>query len=187
MPIVKLRRRTAVPAIAAAALAAALLAPAASAVAAGPAKAPAPAAARSEIVGSVRTEKLIDGSTAKIYKRGAHHHTLKIVSQGYVVATLDANQRDTGVNANGMFVVFTADGEVRSWTGGEQYGPGTFKLADGSTAKVTKVGAHHARMQIVHRGHVMATLDANGRDTAVNANGAYIVLTADGTFSVWIP
>ncbi|MEV5241854.1 hypothetical protein AB0K89_22510 [Streptomyces cinnamoneus] len=187
MSTLNLRRRTpvrtAVRAAATAALAAALLVPAANAVAAVPAKASSTAAAS-----EVRTQKLADGvSTARITKLGDHHYTLEILYRGHVTAKIEADRRDAGVNANGMFVVLDFDGKAVSWLGGAQRGEGTFPLPDGSTAKVTKVSQGHWTLQIVnHWGDVTATLDADHRNAAVNANAMYIVLEQGGTWSAWI-
>ncbi|MGA6154438.1 hypothetical protein ACPEIC_13960 [Stenotrophomonas sp. NPDC087984] len=129
-------------------------------------------------------QKLADGSTAKIDKLGTQHYRLKIINDGAVLATLEANQRDAGLDANGMYVVLTLGGEVHSWMGGEHSGPGTFKLAGGWTAKVTKVGDAHFRADIIgNEGSVDGTLEANGHDDGMDANGVYIVLSAGGVIS----
>ncbi|WFB08954.1 hypothetical protein LRS74_19345 [Streptomyces sp. LX-29] len=195
MSILKIRRRTAVRALGTAALAAALLGPAGAAVAAdhgktAPVASVSASAAKGKGKGSfaaaTRTVKLADGTTGKITKRGDLHYSMQVFSGGHVVATLDANGKDTGVqSAQGMFAVLTADGQVRSWLGGAQYGPGTFKLVDGSTAKVTKVGDHY-RMQIISEGYVIGTLQTNDDSWAtglLSGHGMAVVLTADGTFS----
>lgn len=182
----KTRRRTALRALAGAALTAALVAPAATAVAATPAgdrTGTASATTKAQIGSVVRTQKLVDGSTAVITKRAAHHYVARIVHGGYVYATLEANQRDAAVKGNGMFVVLTFDGEMHSWVGGGMQGPGTFSLPGGSTAEVTKVGDHHYIARIIHRGYVYATLEANKRDAGVNGNGLFLVLTFDGELS----
>ncbi|MFG2594776.1 hypothetical protein [Streptomyces sp. NPDC048462] len=132
----------------------------------------------------VRTQTLVDGSKAEIYKLGAQHYQVKIVSDGYVVATLETKGHDDGLDANGMYVVLTLGGQVHSWMGGEHSGPGTFKLAGGWTAKVTKVGELHYRAQILGReGAVEATMDANQHDAGLDANAVYIVLSAGGVIS----
>ncbi|MBP8532927.1 hypothetical protein [Streptomyces sp. MK37H] len=130
-----------------------------------------------------RTETLVDGSTAKIYKLGDQHYRLKIVDGSDVLATFEANGRDAGLDGNGMYVVLTAGGEVQSWMGGEHQGPGTFKLAGGWTAKVTKVGEGHYRAEIIGHGDVMGTMEANGHDAGLDANGVYIVLSTGGVIS----
>lgn len=130
-----------------------------------------------------RTQKLVDGSTAKIYKLGDQHYRLKIVNDGAELATLETNKHDAGLDANGMYVVLTLGGEVRSWMGGEHQGPGTFKLAGGWTAKVTKVGELHYRATIYGFEGEAATIEANKKDAGLDANGSSIVLSAGGVIS----
>ncbi|MGW5861834.1 hypothetical protein ACWFRJ_06625 [Streptomyces sp. NPDC055239] len=131
-----------------------------------------------------RTQKLVDGSTAKVYKLGGQHYRADIVSDGQVVGDLEANGEDTGIDANGMFVVLTLDGKIHSWMGGEHQGPGTFKVAGGWTVKVTKVGELHYRAEILgNEGAVEGTLEADQQDDGAVANGVYIVLSAGGEIS----
>ncbi|KUL55345.1 hypothetical protein ADL22_00120 [Streptomyces sp. NRRL F-4489] len=134
----------------------------------------------------VRTQTLADGSKAEIYRIGAQRYRAKIVSRGSVLATLETTGQDAdaGLDANDMFVVLTMGGEVHSWMGGGRQGPGTFKLAGGWTAKVTKVGELRYRAQIIgNEGSVDATLETNGHDAGVDANGVYIVLSNGGIIS----
>ncbi|WP_245238053.1 hypothetical protein [Streptomyces roseochromogenus] len=166
-------------------LTAVLVAPAASAVAATPAaqRAGATATVAPAAASPWRTVKLVDGSTGKIYKLGAHHYRMEIVYRGEVYARLEANQHDAGVDGNGMYVVLTLDGKVHSWTGGTHQGPGSFRLPDGSTAVVTRVGLGHYRAQIVYRGEVYARLEANQHDAGVDGNGMFVVLSMGGQIS----
>ncbi|WP_411140199.1 hypothetical protein [Streptomyces sp. x-80] len=132
----------------------------------------------------VRTQPLVDGSKAEIYQLGDQHYRAKIVSHGSVLATLETNQHDDGLDANDMFVVLTLGGQVHSWMGGGQTGPGTFKLAGGWTAKVTKIGELRFRAQILgNEGAVYATLETNQHDVGLDANGVYIVLSNGGVIS----
>ncbi|GAA2657322.1 hypothetical protein [Streptomyces lunalinharesii] len=134
----------------------------------------------------VRTQTLVDGSTARIYDLGRQRYRAEIVSRGAVLATLETTgeEIDAGLDANDMFVVLTMGGEVRSWMGGGQQGPGTFHLAGGWTAKVTKVGELRYRAQIIgHDGSVDATLETKGHDVGLDANGVSIVLSAGGVIS----
>ncbi|MFD7505740.1 hypothetical protein [Streptomyces sp. NPDC059850] len=130
-----------------------------------------------------RTQKLVDGSTAKIYKLGDLHYRVEIVNDGAELATMEAKEGDAGLDANGMYVVLTAGGEVRSWMGGEHQGPGTFKLAGGWTAKVTKVGELHYRAKIIGHDGEAATIEANQKDAGLDANGSSIVLSSGGVIS----
>ncbi|POX42350.1 hypothetical protein C3486_04880 [Streptomyces sp. Ru73] len=132
----------------------------------------------------VRTETLADGSKAKIYRLGEQHYLAKIVNDGAVLAELETKGHDAGLDANDMFVVLTLGGEVHSWMGGGHQGPGTFKLAGGWTAKVTKAGDLRYRAQILGRdGAVYGTMQANEHDAGLDANGVYIVLSAGGVIS----
>ncbi|MBU6530723.1 hypothetical protein ACFUIW_05660 [Streptomyces sp. NPDC057245] len=130
------------------------------------------------------TETLADGSTARISKLGDLHYRAEIVSDGSVVATLDADQHDAGLDANGMYVVLGVDGEIHSWMGGEHHGPGTYELAGGWTAEVTELGELHYRADILDdEGAVVATLDADEQDAGLDANDSYIVLSTRGVIS----
>ncbi|WP_030395611.1 hypothetical protein [Kitasatospora purpeofusca] len=131
-----------------------------------------------------RSYPLVDGSTAEVQPVGNQNYTARILSRGSVLATLETKDADAGLDANDMFVVLSVDGTVHSWMGGAHQGPGTFKLAGGWTAKVTKVGELHYRAQILGLDNaVNDTLDADQHDTGAVANGVYIVLTAGGRIS----
>lgn len=68
--------------------------------------------------------------------------------------------------------------------GGGHQGPGTFKLAGGWTAKVTKIGELRYRAQILGTDNaVNGTLESNQQDAGGVANGVYMVLTAGGEIS----
>lgn len=141
-------------------------------------------AATTKAASPVRTQTLVDGSTARIYQLGDQHYRVEIVSRGSVLARLETKGQDAGLDANDMFVVLTLGGEVHSWMGGGHTGPGTFKLAGGWTAKVTKIGELRYRAQILgHEGAVYATLNTNEHDVGLDANGVYIVLSAGGVIS----
>ncbi|MBZ6285251.1 hypothetical protein [Streptomyces olivaceus] len=135
-------------------------------------------------VSKAGTETLVDGSTARISKLGDLHYSAEIVSDGSVVASLDADQHDTGLDANGMYVVLGVDGEIHSWMGSEHYGPGTYELEGGWTAEVTKLGELNYHADILDaEGAVVATLDANKQDAGLDANDSYIVLSTRGVIS----
>ncbi|MEW1753015.1 hypothetical protein ACIQU1_14630 [Streptomyces angustmyceticus] len=144
----------------------------------------APAANSAKAASPVRIQRLADGiSKAEISKLGDQHYRARIVARGSVLATLETKDGDAGLDANDMFVTLTLDGQVHSWMGGGHQGPGTFKLAGGWTAKVTKTGDARYRAQIIGHDGVAATLEANQQDTGVDANGIYIVLSAGGVIS----
>ncbi|MFD4656454.1 hypothetical protein ACFWP2_12580 [Kitasatospora sp. NPDC058444] len=132
----------------------------------------------------VRTEALVDGSTAEIRDLGNQHYVARILNKGQVLATLETKEHDAGLDANGMFVMLSLDGRIHSWMGGSHQGPGTFKLAGGWTAKVTKTGELRYRAEILgNENAVYGTLEANQQDAGVDANGISIVLSAGGEIS----
>ncbi|GAB2828324.1 hypothetical protein [Streptomyces daliensis] len=131
-----------------------------------------------------RTETLDDGSKAEIYKLGEQSYQAKIVSDGSVTATLETDGKDAGLDANGMYVMLSLDGQIYSWMGGEHTGPGTYSLEGGWKAKVSEVADGHFRAKIIgNDGSVMATLDADSKDAGLDANGVAIVLSAGGVIS----
>ncbi|WP_326688308.1 MULTISPECIES: hypothetical protein [unclassified Streptomyces] len=138
---------------------------------------------RTKTASQVRTKTLADGSKAKIYKLGDQHYRAKIVSDGAVTATMETKPHDAGLNANGMFVTLTLGGQIHSWMGGDEQGPGTFDIEGGWKAKVTKVGENHFRAKIIGHDGVAATMDANQHDAGLDANGVPIVLSAGGVIS----
>ncbi|UNT00304.1 hypothetical protein MMF93_30450 [Streptomyces tubbatahanensis] len=137
----------------------------------------------SKSASAARTQTLVDGSKAKISKLGAQHYRAEIVSDGAVIATLDADGRDAGMDGNGMFVTLTPGGHISSWMDAGQQGPGTFNLEGDWKAKVTKQSENHYRAQIIGNDGVMGTIDANGHDAGLDANGISIVLTTGGLIS----
>ncbi|MFJ3219638.1 hypothetical protein ACIPLC_27445 [Kitasatospora sp. NPDC086801] len=143
-----------------------------------------PPAAPPKATAPGRTQTLVDGSTAEIRAVGNQNYVAKIVHDGAVYGTLETHDSDAGVDFNDMFIVLSMDGTVHSWMGGGHQGPGTFKLAGGWTAKVTKVGELHYRAQILgNDGAVNGTLEANQQDAGGVANGVYMVLSTGGEIS----
>ncbi|WP_431985271.1 hypothetical protein [Streptomyces qinglanensis] len=138
----------------------------------------------SKAASPVRTQTLVDGSTAEIYRSGDQNYRAEIVNGGERYGTLRTHDADDGANFNGMYLVLTMGGEVHSWTGGEQQGPGTFDLEGGWKAEVTELGRNRYRAEILgHDGAVNGTLEANERAAGTSANGVYVVLTPGGVIT----
>lgn len=132
----------------------------------------------------IHTQTLADGSTAEIYKLGDEHYRAKVVHDGELFVTLETHGHDAGLDANDMFIELSLDGTIHSWMGGGHQGPGTFKLAGGWTAKVTKIGELRYRAQILgNEGEVDATVETDQQDVGLDANGIYIVLSDGGIIS----
>ncbi|MBW5425402.1 hypothetical protein GKQ77_28225 [Streptomyces sp. BG9H] len=62
----------------------------------------------------------------------------------------------------------------------------TVKLADGSVAKIYKLGPHHYQADIFAHGSRLDTLDANGKAAYGQNNGLHVVLNPDGTIKSWV-
>ncbi|MCX4665664.1 hypothetical protein OG453_03075 [Streptomyces sp. NBC_01381] len=60
------------------------------------------------------------------------------------------------------------------------------KLADGSLAKIYKLGKNHYQADIYAHGAKLDTLDANGKSVTGRHNGLYVVLNPDGTIKSWV-
>ncbi|MGW7412034.1 hypothetical protein [Streptomyces sp. NPDC054863] len=64
----------------------------------------------------VRSVKLVDGSTAKIYKTGENSYKAVVTANGAEVGTLvSTDGKPAKGELNGMFVVLNPDGNVVSW------------------------------------------------------------------------
>ncbi|MDI5971539.1 hypothetical protein POF50_019765 [Streptomyces sp. SL13] len=149
-----------------------------------PAAAPAATTPTAKAASPIRTQMLPDGSKAEIYKLGDEHYRADVVHDGQLFVTLETKQHDAGIDANDMFIVLTMSGDIHAWMGGGHQGPGTFKLAGGWTAKVTKIGELRYRAQILgNQGEVDATLETDQHDVGLDANAVYIVLSDGGLIS----
>ncbi|WP_335975132.1 hypothetical protein [Streptomyces sp. CA2R106] len=132
----------------------------------------------------IRTQTLPDGSKAAIYQLGDEHYRADVTANGEPFVTLETHGHDAGIDANDEFIVLSLDGQLHAWMGGDNQGPGTFKVAGDWTVKVTKVGELHFRAQVIgNDGAVDATIDADQQDVGLDANGVYIVLSDGGVLS----
>lgn len=50
---------------------------------------------------------LVDGSKAVVYVLGAQHNGAKTVHDGHVLATVETNERDAGLDANDLYTVLS--------------------------------------------------------------------------------
>lgn len=60
------------------------------------------------------------------------------------------------------------------------------KLADGSLAKIYKLGPNHYQADIYAHGAKLDTLDANGKSASGQNNGLHVTLNPDGTIKSWV-
>ncbi|MGY0017454.1 hypothetical protein ACVHNB_00510 [Streptomyces sp. YJ-C3] len=143
----------------------------------------------------VKTVKLADGSTAKIYKLGAHHYQADIYDGSTKLGTVDANGKTAKAMNNGLHIVLDPDGTLKSWTDGhpkpvpdaKRHYVKTVELADGvSVAKVYKLDPCHYQADIYAHGKKLDTLDAKDRTAYGQHNGLHVALKSNGTVTSWL-
>ncbi|ARF82464.1 hypothetical protein ACIG0C_34520 [Kitasatospora aureofaciens] len=59
-----------------------------------------------------RSQALADGSKVEIQQLGDQHHVAKLVHDGQILGTVEANGQNDGLDANGVHIVFGAGGEI---------------------------------------------------------------------------
>lgn len=147
----------------------------------------------------VKSVKLRDGSTAKVYKLGKNKMQAEIWAKGSKVGTLRANGKNAYANHNGLRVKLTCKGTVTSWMDSAKPKPkpkprphgkrvlvASPKLADGSTAKIYKLSASHYQADVFAAGAKLSSLDANRRVAYGENNGLHVALQPDGQLSSWL-
>lgn len=145
----------------------------------------------------VKSVKLRDGSTAKVYKLGKNKMQAEIWAKGSKLGTLTANGKNAYANHNGLRVKLTCKGTVTSWMDSAKPKPkpqphgkrvlvASPKLVDGSTAKIYKLSANHYQADFFGPGAKLGSLDANGRAAYGENNGLHVALQPDGQLSSWL-
>ncbi|MEU5955848.1 hypothetical protein [Streptomyces sp. NPDC047525] len=115
----------------------------------------------------VRTAKLADGSTAKIYKLGKNHYQADIYAKGAKLDTLDANGRSATGENNGLHVVLHPDGTIKSWVDGKTGTGSTVVPKGGVKAGAEDVHPAGESTPLIAAGGGMAALGAAGLGFAV--------------------
>ncbi|MFD8014683.1 hypothetical protein ACFV5C_31050, partial [Streptomyces sp. NPDC059762] len=136
----------------------------------------------------VRTQTLIGGTVAKIYKVNAQHHRAELFRDGRPVGQLSANTRAAAGNDNGEFLVLNPNGTTHNWVGNYRPGatPGIYRLADGTVLELTKKDGRYG-LQLIENDKGRGFTYLNG-DRAVWTYGkAVVVLERDGGFAAYIP
>ncbi|MFJ5706137.1 hypothetical protein [Streptomyces sp. NPDC093105] len=136
----------------------------------------------------VRTQTLVGGTVAKIYKVNAQHHRAELFRDGRPVGELTANTRPAAGNDNGEFLVLNPDGTTHNWVGNYRPGatPGIYRLADGTVLELTRKDGRYG-LQLIENDKGRGFTYLNG-DRAVWTYGkAVVVLERDGGFAAYIP
>ncbi|MFD4106600.1 hypothetical protein ACFWWU_10570 [Streptomyces sp. NPDC058650] len=137
----------------------------------------------------VRTQTLITGTVAKIYKVNALHYRAELFRQGHPVGVLQANTRSTAGQDNGEFLVLNPDGTIHNWIGNIAPGvPGIYRLADGTVVQLGKQNGVFG-LQLID-----TATDKGGGYVYVHAGTkvyffgkAVVVLHEGGSFSAYVP
>ncbi|MFI1712687.1 hypothetical protein ACIGW4_10835 [Streptomyces sp. NPDC053513] len=136
----------------------------------------------------VRTETLLTGTVAKIYKVKDLHHRAELFHQGNPVGVLDAVARPVAGNDNGEFFVLFEDGHTLNWSRNYVPGaqPGTYELADGTLLELARKDGRYG-LQLIENGRGRGFTYLNGSRQVWLYGRAVVVLEQDGGFAAYIP
>ncbi|MFF3841776.1 hypothetical protein [Streptomyces sp. NPDC001930] len=135
----------------------------------------------------VRTETLMTGTVAKIYKVNEQNHRAELFREGNPVGVLEAVTRSVAGQDNGEFFVLDADGTTHNWTGniaGPK--PGTYRLADGTVLQLDKKDGRFG-LQLIENGKGRGYTYVTGVRSVWTFGRAVVVLEQDGQFAAYIP
>ncbi|WP_406061535.1 hypothetical protein OG462_27275 [Streptomyces sp. NBC_01077] len=135
----------------------------------------------------VRTETLLAGTIAKIYKVDALHHRAELFHEGNPAGVLDANTRPVAGNDNGEFFVLFEDGRTLNWDRNYVPGaePGLYELADGTRLELGEKDGRYG-LQLVENGKGRGFTYLNGFRQVWVYGKAVVVLESDGGFAAYI-
>ncbi|MFD3698397.1 hypothetical protein ACFWUZ_19975 [Streptomyces sp. NPDC058646] len=142
----------------------------------------------------------VPGHTAKVVRTGPHAYRADILFNGRKTAVLTAQDGSaSATNLDGLNVQLTSQGQVSSWVERARPRPEPAdkrvlvrveQLADGSTARVYRLGADRYQADVYGGprpgGTKLGTLDTAGRPAAGEDNGLHIVLNPDGSLLSWL-
>ncbi|MFE9039426.1 hypothetical protein ACFY9F_25840 [Streptomyces sp. NPDC012421] len=137
----------------------------------------------------VRTQTLIGGTVAKIYKVKAGNHRAELFRDGHPVGDLKAYGISVAGQDNGEFFVLNPDGTTHNWVGNiAPNRPGVYRLADGSVVELqAKNGSFGLRSIDPATDKGGAYTYANGERKVLRFGKAVVVLEADGQFAAYVP
>ncbi|MFE3072215.1 hypothetical protein [Streptomyces sp. NPDC059247] len=135
----------------------------------------------------VRTETLLGGTVAKIYRVNALHHRAELFHRGNPVGVVDANTRPAAGNDNGEFFVLFENGTTYNWNRAYLPGaaPGLYELADGTRLQLAEKDGRLG-LQLVENGKGRGYTYLNGLRQVWTYGKAIVVLERDGGFAAYI-
>ncbi|WP_329282308.1 hypothetical protein [Streptomyces sp. NBC_00691] len=135
----------------------------------------------------VRTETLMTGTIAKIYKVKDQNYRAELFREGHPVGVLEAITRSAAGQDNGEFFVLNPDGTTHNWAGniaGPK--PGTYRLADGTVLQLDKKDGRFG-LQLIENGEGRGYTYVTGVRSVWTFGRAVVVLEQDGRFAAYIP
>ncbi|MER7946066.1 hypothetical protein ABTY59_01580 [Streptomyces sp. NPDC096079] len=136
----------------------------------------------------VRTETLIGGTIAKIYKVKDQNHRAELFHQGNPVGVLEAITRSVAGNDNGEFFVLNPDGTTYNWQRNYVPGatPGVYRLADGTVLQLAEKDGRFG-LQLIENGKGRGYTYVTGFRSVWTYGKAVVVLEQGGGFAAYIP
>ncbi|MFI8322378.1 hypothetical protein [Streptomyces sp. NPDC085529] len=137
----------------------------------------------------VRTQTLLTGTVAKIYKVKDQNYRAELFSKGAPVGVLHAVTRSVAGQNNGEFFVLNPDGTTHNWIGNiAPARPGIYRLVNGTVLELGKKDGAYGLQLIdpaTDRGH--GYVYAHGDRKVFHFGAAVVVLEADGQFAAYVP
>ncbi|MEU6165811.1 hypothetical protein [Streptomyces tanashiensis] len=136
----------------------------------------------------VRTETLLGGTIAKIYKVKEQNHRAELFYEGNPTGVLEAVTRSVAGNDNGEFFVLNPDGTTYNWDRNYIPGakPGVYKLADGTVLQLAEKNGRFG-LQLIENGKGRGYTYVTGFRSVWTYGRAVVVLEQDGGFAAYIP
>ncbi|WP_206324761.1 MULTISPECIES: hypothetical protein [unclassified Streptomyces] len=138
----------------------------------------------------VRTETLLTGTVAKIYKLKEQNYFAVLFRDGHEVGELHAVTRSVAGQDNGEYLVLNPDGSIHNWIGNSADAKvGHYRLADGTIVEVGEKDGFYGLQSIdPATGKGNGFIYLQGGDRKVYFFGkAVVVLESPGSFAAYIP
>ncbi|MFJ8130596.1 hypothetical protein [Streptomyces hydrogenans] len=138
----------------------------------------------------VRTDKLLSGTVAKIYKLREENWFAELFRGGDKVGELHAVTRSVAGQDNGEYLVLNPDGSTHNWIGNSAPAKlGHYRLADGTIVEVGQKDGHYGLRTVdpaTGKGGGFLYLAAGDRKVYFLGK-AVVVLESPGSFAAFVP
>ncbi|MFE5883268.1 hypothetical protein [Streptomyces hydrogenans] len=138
----------------------------------------------------VRTDTLLSGTVAKIYKLQEQNWFAELFRGGDKVGELHAVTRSVAGQDNGEYLVLNPDGSIHNWIGNSTAAKlGHYRLADGTIVEVGQKDGHYGLQTVdpaTGKGSGFLYLTAGDRKVYFLGK-AVVVLESPGSFAAFVP